>query len=122
MLQAFLQRVVNAGGRIEREYGLGRMRTDLLILWPRGGSRVGLSEAVARGDVTRTVVECKLLYRSLEATIGDGLEQTRAYMDRCGAAEGHLVIFDRSEARSWEQKIFRRTDDADGPRVTIWGM
>ena len=122
LLQAFLQRVVNAGGRIEREYGLGRMRTDLLILWPRAGTRVGLSEAVARGDVNRTVVECKLLYRSLEATIGDGLEQTRAYMDRCGAAEGHLVIFDRSEARSWEQKIFRRTDDADGPRVTIWGM
>ncbi len=30
LLQAFLQRVVNAGGRIEREYGLGRMRTDLL--------------------------------------------------------------------------------------------
>ena len=32
LLQAFLQRVVNAGGRVEREYGLGRMRTDLLIV------------------------------------------------------------------------------------------
>ena len=31
LLQAFLQRVVNSGGRIEREYGLGRGRTDLLI-------------------------------------------------------------------------------------------
>ena len=37
LLQAFLQRIVNSGGRIEREYGLGRMRTDLLILWPEGG-------------------------------------------------------------------------------------
>ena len=34
LLQAFLQRVVNGGGRIEREYGLGRGRTDLLIVWP----------------------------------------------------------------------------------------
>ena len=34
LLQAFLQRIVNSGGRIEREYGLGRMRTDLLLLWP----------------------------------------------------------------------------------------
>lgn len=34
LLQAFLQRIVNGGGRIEREYGLGRLRTDLLIIWP----------------------------------------------------------------------------------------
>ena len=29
LLQAFLQRIVNGGGRIERKYGLGRLRTDL---------------------------------------------------------------------------------------------
>ena len=34
LLQAFLQRIVNSGGRIEREYGLGKMRTDLLLLRP----------------------------------------------------------------------------------------
>ncbi len=33
LLQAFLQRIVNSGGRIDREYGLGRKRTDLLIHW-----------------------------------------------------------------------------------------
>ena len=31
LLQAFLQRIVNGGGRIEREYGLGTRRTDLFI-------------------------------------------------------------------------------------------
>jgi hypothetical protein len=36
LLQAFLQRIVNGGGRIEREYGLGRGRTDLLLRWPYG--------------------------------------------------------------------------------------
>ena len=36
LLQAFLQRVVNGGGRIEREYALGSRRTDLLIVWPPG--------------------------------------------------------------------------------------
>ena len=36
-LQAHLQRIVNGGGRIEREYALGRGRTDLLIVWPQGG-------------------------------------------------------------------------------------
>jgi hypothetical protein len=34
LLQAFLQRIINSGGRIEREYGLGRQRMDLLVLWP----------------------------------------------------------------------------------------
>jgi hypothetical protein len=33
MLMAFLQRVINGGGRIEREYGLGRGARDLLITW-----------------------------------------------------------------------------------------
>ena len=86
ILQAFLQRVVNGGGRIEREYGLGRGRTDLLILWPRGERR-------------RFVVECKVFHegkrRSLDGVIGRGVEQTLGYLDRCGSGEGHLVVFDR---------------------------
>ena len=45
LLQAHLQRVVNGGGRIEREYALGRGRTDLLIVWPQGG------RAALRGGV-----------------------------------------------------------------------
>ena len=30
-------RLVNGGGRVEREYGLGRRRTDLLVIWPYPG-------------------------------------------------------------------------------------
>ena len=70
LLQAFLQRVVNSGGRVEREYGLGRMRTDLLIVWPAGE---------AARPARRMVIECKVVRRSREETIRDGLEQTRAY-------------------------------------------
>ena len=52
--QAYLQRVVNGGGRIEREYGLGRGRTDLLMLWP--------SERDQPYDLWRRfVIECKVL-------------------------------------------------------------
>ena len=113
LLQAFLQRIVNSGGRIEREYGLGRMRTDLLIVWP------------APGDPARTqkvVVECKALHGSLDETVRKGLRQTRAYMDRCAAAEGHLVVFDRREGASWDDKVYRREDAAGGAPVTVWGM
>ncbi len=108
MLQAFLQRVVNAGGRIEREYGLGRMRTDLLVEW--GPQR------------QREVIECKVRRGGLERTIGEGLAQLGGYMERCGAAAGHLVVFDRSERRSWDEKLFRREASAGSRRVTVWGM
>ena len=112
LLQAFLQRIVNSGGRIEREYGLGRMRTDLLILWPVPGD----------SSIQRAVIECKLLYKSLEQTIVAGLDQTRAYMDRCGASEGHLVIFDRTAGASWDDKIFRREEGMGAAKVAVWGM
>ena len=39
LLQAFLQRIVNSGGRIEREYGVGRRRMDLAVIWPLERSR-----------------------------------------------------------------------------------
>ena len=117
VLQAFLQRVVNSGGRIEREYGLGRGRTDLLLLWPRGGDRAPPGAAVSR-----YVIECKVMHRSLERTIAEGLEQTAAYMDRCGSRAGHLVIFDRSEGRPWDEKIFRREEGIGDRTVTVWGM
>ena len=111
LLQAFLQRIVNSDGRIEREYGLGRMRTDLLIVWPQGE------------QVRRFVVECKVLHQSLEQTIDAGVEQTAAYMDRCRAESGHLVIFDRRTGRRWADKVFhcRRVADS-GVEIDIWGM
>ena len=109
LLQAFLQRIVNGGGRIEREYGLGRHRTDLLIVWPQ----------VER--VSRFVIECKVLHDSLERTIRDGIAQTSDYMDRCGADEGHLVVFDRGKRR-WADKIFRRSEEVGGVSIEVWGM
>ena len=110
LLQAYLQKVVNGGGRIEREYALGRGRVDLLILWPHGGR------------VRRFVVECKVRGDGLERTVREGVEQTRGYMDRCGAEAGHLIVFDRSASRTWEEKIFRRDPAAEGAPVTVWGM
>ena len=110
LLQAFLQRIVNGGGYIEREYGLGRGRVDLLILWPQGERR------------RKFAIECKLLHKGLERTIAEGVEQTAGYMQRCAAEAGHLVVFDRGEG-SWDDKVFRREErSADGRAVTVWGM
>ena len=109
--QHTLQRIVNGGGRIEREYGLGRMRVDLLIVWPQ------------REQTQRFVIECKVLHKSLEQTIAEGLVQTAAYMDGCAAEAGHLVIFDRREGRRWSEKVFHQRRKAEsGVAIDVWGM
>lgn len=110
LLQAFLQRVVNGGGRIEREYGLGRKRTDLLVIWPArdGVLRYVLELKVARGAVT-------------EALVQEGLDQTAEYLQRVGLGEGHLVLFDRS-GRSWDEKIGRQSRERDGRVIHVWTM
>ncbi len=119
LLQAFLQRIVNGDGAIFREYGLGRRRTDLLIVWPLDRSATPQQPPQQPdGQKQRIVVEVKLLYRSLDATIQLGVTQTKAYMDRCAADEGHLCIFDRSSTKSWDEKIFIR--EVDG--ISVWGL
>ena len=79
--QAFCQRIVDSRGRVEREYGPGRERVDLLLLlWPQGERR------------RKFVVECKLLRDGLP-TLRKGLEQMAGSMDPRGAGAGHLVAF-----------------------------
>ena len=117
VLQAFLQRVVNRGGRIEREYGLGRWCTDPPLLWPRAGGR-------DPRQMRKHAIECKVLRerRGREGTIREGLEQTAGYMDRSGAETGHLVIFDRRPDKTRAERVFRRQDRARGKQISVWGM
>lgn len=61
-MQAFLQRIVNSGGRISCEYALGRKRTDLLIEWP-------VSEEGFNGELQRVVIELKILHGGLDTCI-----------------------------------------------------
>ncbi|MBR1682949.1 MAG: AAA-like domain-containing protein [Bacteroidaceae bacterium] len=115
LLQAFLQRIVNGGGYIDREYGLGRKRTDLLIRKP-------LTEGYG-GPVQRVVLELKIKREALETVIEKGLQQTAEYMDLVGAVdEGHLIIFDRSNEKTWEERIWHRSYDYQGRTIVVWGM
>ena len=117
ILQAFLQRVINGGGRIGREYGLGRMRTDLLITWPTTDD--GLF-----GPCEQFVMELKLLHKGLEETIELGTKQTAEYMQRTGMAEslGHLIVFDRRPEVAWSDKVFTRmVTGPNGERIKVWG-
>ena len=115
LLQAFLQRVVNGGGYIDREYGLGRGRTDLLIRKP-------LTDSYG-GPIQRIVLELKIKRNSLEKTIEDGLRQTWEYMDKAGSVdEGHFIIFDRTPGKPWDEKIWHEEREYNGRKIMVWGM
>jgi hypothetical protein len=103
MLMAFLQRVVNGGGRIDREYGLGRGALDLLVDW--------------RG--TRHVIEVKL--RRDTETEEDALEQVTRYLDTLGLDEGWLVLFDLRSTQPWSERLTTRLLEIAGKKIHVIG-
>ena len=103
MLMAFLQRVVNGGGRVEREYGLGRGALDLMIFW--------------KDD--RHAIEVKL--RRDTETEAEALDQMARYLDHTGLTEGWLVMFDLRKELSWTDKLFVREVEHRGKKVRLVG-
>ncbi len=103
MLMAFLQRIINGGGRIEREFGLGRGALDLLVEW--------------RG--TRHVIEVKV--RRDTQTEERALEQVTGYLDKLGLDEGWLVLFDLRSTLPWKERLTIRLIETAGKRVHLVG-
>jgi hypothetical protein len=104
ILMAFLQRVLNGGGKIYREMAAGRGRLDLCVVYK--GERYPIEIKLRRGEKTRA----------------QGVEQTLQYTDVCGATEGWLAIFDRGEGASWDEKIYIEKETVDGKTVTVVGL
>jgi hypothetical protein len=116
LMQAFLQRIINGGGRINREYALDRKRTDLTIEWPLD------EEQGFFGPVQRIVIELKIRYGVLDTVIARGLEQTSGYADSFGAEEAYLIVFNRDPETLWEEKIWQRTECFGTRKIGVWGM
>ena len=95
VFMAYLHKVVNGGGFIDREYAVGSGRIDLCLRWPHPA---GLQRFAFELKVRRNQREIK----------SQGLDQLASYLERLGLDEGTLVIFDnRPEAPS----IVRRSDE-----------
>ncbi len=109
LLLAFLQRIINGGGTIHREYALGRKRVDLLITWRSQRFVIELKINRAKNSFSKD-------------TLSLGLEQTASYMDKTGAREGHLVIFDRNTKKSWEEKIYHKKEQVEEKVIEVWGL
>jgi hypothetical protein len=115
LLQAFLQRIVNGVGRIAREYGLGRGRTDLFLQWP-------LTAEGFTGPMQQVVLELKIQHKGRAATLAAGLEQTARYADQCGADSAHLLIFNRDAGVAWDEKIYHEKRSSGSRVISVWGL
>jgi len=105
VLMAFLHRVVNSGGTLEREYAIGTDRMDLCLRY---------------GDVTLGI-ELKVWRDGRSDPLAVGLEQLDGYLAGLGLTSGWLVIFDQ---RSNQPPIAERTSTEEatspgGRQVTV---
>ncbi len=81
VLMAFLHRVINGGGSLEREYAIGRDRMDLCLRY---------------GQVILGI-ELKVWRTRKADPLAKGIEQLDRYLTRLDQSIGWLVIFDRRD-------------------------
>ena len=114
VFMAFLQRIVNGGGHVEREYGVGRGRIDILVRWP-------YSDTSGKRSWQREAVELKVWRHGEPDPLAKGLAQLDGYLDRLGLDTGVLVIFDRrpDAAPIAERTGFDQATSPAGHQITI---
>ncbi len=108
VLMAWMQRIVNGGGTIDREYGVGRGRIDLHLRWfgPRG--------------VKRWAIELKVWRDGERDPLARGVEQLVAYLERLGLREGTLILFDgRRGAPPLPERATRQELEHAGRQVRV---
>ena len=103
IMMAFLQRVINGGGLIQREFALGSGRVDLCIVYEDG----------------KYPIELKIDYN--DEYIKKGYSQLLGYMDKCKVNEGSMIIFDKKANKTWDERIFFKEDTLDGRKIMIFG-
>ena len=103
VLMAFLQRVVNGGGRIVREMALGSGRLDLCVEFR--GRRYAL-ELKMRRNYSRE----------------KSLAQFAGYLDHLGLAEGWMPVFDDDKSKPWDERLYNRAENVSGKTIHVVGL
>ncbi|HKH44639.1 MAG TPA: ATP-binding protein [Thermoanaerobaculia bacterium] len=108
IFMAFLQRVVNGGGYIDREYAIGSGRIDLCVRWPYAGG------------LQRWAIELKVWRDGRPDPLQDGLEQLSAYLDRLALDQGTLILFDgRTQTSPLPERCSQNEMEHRGRRITV---
>ncbi|MFM2248401.1 MAG: hypothetical protein RL071_4476 [Pseudomonadota bacterium] len=106
-LCGFLQRVINGGGRVHREFAAGRGAMDLLVEFGPDRFAIELKRLRSRDR--------------LEVVVARGVAQLGRYLDTVGLDHGWLVVFDVRPDQPWEARLWTATHEVDGKRVVVLG-
>lgn len=114
VMMAYLHRIVNGAGFIDREYGVGRRRVDLLIRQP-------YTAADNARSVQREALELKVWRQGRPDPLTEGLSQLDDYLDRMELPTGTLVVFDTRPraAPVHERTAFSQQRTPSGRTVTL---
>ncbi|MGH3247092.1 MAG: AAA family ATPase [Trebonia sp.] len=114
VFMAYLQRIVNGGGYVDREYGIGRGRIDVLVRKP-------YTDLDGKPAVQREAIELKVRRQGRGNPLKEGLTQLDGYLARLGLDTGTLIIFDRRPAalRKHPNPQFSRPSTPEGREVTL---
>jgi hypothetical protein len=85
---AYLTRIVNGGGFVDPEYGIGRGRMDIMVHKPYTGPD-------GKSALQREAIELKVRTEDTGDPLAGGLVQLDGYLSRLGLDSGVLLIFDR---------------------------
>lgn len=108
VFMAYLQRVINGGGFIDREYGVGSGRIDLCIRWPHPGG------------LQRWAIELKVWRDGRPDPAKEGLPQLAGYLARLGLDEGTLILFDgRTSTPPLPERCTESEIEHEGRRIRV---
>jgi hypothetical protein len=102
MLEAYLQFAFNSSASIYRQFAEGRGAVDLAVLY----------------HGREYLIEVKLKENT---TLPKTLNQFSGYLDKAGESEGWVVIFDRDQKKSWEEKTYWETKHVNNLIIHIVG-
>ena len=103
ILMAYLQKVVNGGAQVAREFATGRKRLDLDLFYANRHHPIELK--LWRGPKSKD----------------EGLTQLAAYCQQLGCDDGWMVLFDRRAERTWDERITWEVVERDGKRLRVVG-
>lgn len=108
VFMAYLQRIVNGGGLIDREYGVGKGRIDLCVRWPH-----------PKG-LQRWAIELKVWRDGRPDPLPEGITQLAGYLARLDLDQGTLLLFDhRSSAPPLPDRCQESEAEHEGRKIRI---
>jgi hypothetical protein len=114
VMLGYLYRIVNGGGLVDSEYGVGRRHIDVFIRKP-------YTAPDGTSATQKEALELKVRRDGESDPIDEGLDQLDVYLAHLGLETGTLVIFDRRRTapKPTDSGVFTDEIIAEGRRILL---